>query len=202
MNEYVQAFMTVISLINPVICGAIFVGIQGKQAGNGQNLAAVKAMLSVFIILALSAVFGIKVLGVFGISLDAFSVAGGMILAWMGFAMLGKKPTKPDAQDHDATPRDSNLTPLILFAASPGTITGVITLSVAHVTHGLPVTALVAVALACLVTLLFLLLSSKMGSVSGNSDSLLKDTVSRFMGLIVLAMGVQFALAGLQGFSA
>ena len=47
MNEYVQAFMTVISLINPVICGAIFVGIQGKQAGNGQNLAAVKAMLSV-----------------------------------------------------------------------------------------------------------------------------------------------------------
>lgn len=44
----------------------------------------------------------------------------------------------------DANP---SLTPLILFAASPGTITGVITLSVAHAKSGIPVTALVAVTL-------------------------------------------------------
>jgi multiple antibiotic resistance protein len=38
--------------------------------------------------------------------------------------------------------------PLILFAASPGTITGIITLSVAHTRFGLPITALVAVVVA------------------------------------------------------
>jgi len=203
MNEYIQAFMTVISLINPVICAAIYMKSQSQQPGSGQSLAAVKAMLAVFIILALSAVFGIKVLNMFGISLDAFSVAGGLILAWMGFSMLSKKPTKPDAKDHDAIPDDSaSLTPLILFAASPGTITGVITLSVAHATRGLPMTALVAVALACALTLLVLLLSGRMGSTPHDGSSLLRDTASRFMGLIVLAMGIQFALSGLQAFFA
>lgn len=200
MNEYVQAFMTVISLINPVICGAIFVKSQGNQTGGARKLAALKAMFSVFIILSLSAVFGIRILGIFGISLDAFSVAGGLILAWMGFSMLSKKPDKPDTHDQESIPPKPNLTPLILFAASPGTITGVITLSVAHVSNGLPVTALVAVGLACLITFLFLLASDKMLKDSSSSNSLLRDTVSRFMGLIVLAMGIQFALTGLQAF--
>ncbi len=93
-----------------------------------------------------------------------------------------------------------DLTPLILFAASPGTITGVITLSVAHSALGLPLTALVAVSVACAATLLILLLSIRMGSGSQKGDSLLRDTVSRFMGLIVLAMGIQFALSGLKSF--
>jgi len=55
------------------------------------------------------------------------------------------------------------LTPLILFAAGPGTITGVIT--------------------------------------SINSGGLVHDVTMRFMGLLVLAMGVQFALSGYQSFS-
>ncbi len=200
MNDYAQAFVTVISLINPAICAAIFMKLQSQQTGGGQNMAAVKAMLSVFVILALSSIFGIKVLGMFGISLDAFSVAGGLVLAWMGFTMLSKKPTKPDVQDHDAAQQGASLTPLILFAASPGTITGVITLSASHSTRGIPMAALVGVTLACVVTLLFLLLSSRVGSTSKNSDSLLRDTVSRFMGLIVLAMGIQFALTGFKNF--
>jgi small neutral amino acid transporter SnatA (MarC family) len=49
---------------------------------------------------------------------------------------------------------------------------------------------------------MFLLASSKVGSSSGSSDSLLRDTGSRLMGLIVLAMGIQFALTGLQAFFA
>ena len=39
-------------------------------------------------ILALAALLGVKVLSLFGVSLDAFQVAGGGVLAWMGFSML------------------------------------------------------------------------------------------------------------------
>jgi multiple antibiotic resistance protein len=79
---------------------------------------------------------GVKVLHLFGVSLDAFMVAGGGVLAWLGFAMLrGLPPGSPPAA---ATPgANPSLTPLILFAASPGTITGVITLSVAHAKSGI-----------------------------------------------------------------
>ena len=130
-------------------------------------------------------------------SLDAFMVAGGGVLAWMGFSMLSgqassSSPNAPSAQGKSQTP-------LILFAASPGTITGVITLSAAHTRLGFPVTALVAVAVASVLTWLALLLVARVAhrSVGGGFA---RDAVTRFMGLIVLSMGVQFALAGLRQF--
>src|SRR5262245_13907073 len=53
----------------------------------------------------------------------------------------------------DAAPvAGKSLMPLTLFAASPGTITGVITLSAAHTRFGFPITALAAVVVASAVT--------------------------------------------------
>ncbi len=91
MKDYVQALVTVLSLINPVICATIFMKSQGQLPRKEQIKAAIQAMLTVFSVLALSAVLGTQILGMFGISLSAFSFAGGLILAWMGFSMLGRK---------------------------------------------------------------------------------------------------------------
>ena len=91
------------------------------------------------------------------------------------------------------------LTPLILFAASPGTITGVITLSAAHSRLDLPVTALVAVVVASAVTWVVLLLMGQVADREGGAG-FARATMTSFMGLIVLAMGVQFALTGLRQF--
>ena len=87
---------------------------------------------------------------------------------------------------------------MILFAASPGTITGVITLAVVHTKLLLPVTALVAVAVATVVMWIMMVLVGREGTYSGNG--FLRDTATRFMGLIIIAMGTQFALTGLRDF--
>jgi hypothetical protein len=91
---------------------------------------ATKVTLAVLVILVVAALVGARVLQVFGVSLEAFSIAGGGVLSWIGFSMLrgseGQHPLK------DGADGERSLTPLILFAASPGTITGVITLAVAH----------------------------------------------------------------------
>ena len=87
---------------------------------------------------------------------------------------------------------------MILFAASPGTITGVITLAVAHARLPLPVTALVAVAVATAVMWIAMVLVARGGTRA--SGGFLRDTATRFMGLIVVAMGVQFALTGSRNF--
>ena len=91
-----------------------------------------------------------------------------------------------------------SLTPVILFAASPGTITGVITLAVVHTKLLLPVTALVAVAVATVVMWIMMVLVGREGTHAGNG--FLRDTATRFMGLIIIAMGTQFALTGLRDF--
>jgi small neutral amino acid transporter SnatA (MarC family) len=86
-------------------------------------------------ILAVAALVGTRPLDLFNVSLDAFMVAGGGVLAWMGFSMLSGQGSSGSPDTITASGKDS-LTPLILFAASPGTITGVITLAAAHTRLG------------------------------------------------------------------
>jgi multiple antibiotic resistance protein len=150
------------------------------------------------VILTVSALIGTQLLHLFGVSLDAFMVAGGGVLAWMGFSMLSGQVHSSASHDAPST-SGASLTPLILFAASPGTITGVITLSAAHTGLDLPVTALAAVAVAGLLTWLVLLLVSRVAG-KASEGGWARDMITRFMGLIVLSMGVQFALTGLRKF--
>jgi len=197
MQEQLQAIVTVLSLVNPLVCGAMFARIEAERSALERQVDATKVALAIVIILTAAAIVGTQLLHLFGVSLDAFMVAGGGVLAWMGFSMLSghassASPNAPSAQG-------KSLTPLILFAASPGTITGVITLSAAHTRLSFPVTALVAVAVASVLTWLALLLVARIAhqSVGGGFA---RDAVTSFMGLIVLSMGVQFTLTGLRQF--
>jgi len=198
VGQYAQGIITILSLVNPFICGALFAQAASGKPMAAQVAAASRATLSIAAILSFAAIGGAYLLKTFGISLDAFQAAGGLVLAWMGFLMLrgNSSPTTDSGKSHSG----ASLTPLILFAASPGTITGVITLSIAHTGTELPVTVLVSVAVALAVTWLVMLIVSR--STGGKKQGLMHDVTSRFMGLIVLAMGMQFSLTGLKAFFA
>jgi multiple antibiotic resistance protein len=197
MEQHLQAIVTVLSLVNPLICGAMFAQIEAGQTRATRLADATKAALAVLAILIVAALAGARVLKVFGVSLAAFSIAGGGVLTWIGFSMLRGRSLQGPSKDGAEEKR--SLTPVILFAASPGTITGVITLAVAHAKLALPVTALVAVVVAASIMWIVMVLVAHGGT--RESGGLLRDTATRFMGLIVLAMGVQFALTGFHEFS-
>jgi small neutral amino acid transporter SnatA (MarC family) len=197
MEQHLQAIVTVLSLVNPLICGAMFAQIEAGQTRATRLADATKAALAVLAILIVAALAGARVLKVFGVSLEAFSIAGGGVLTWIGFSML--RGSSLQGPSKDGAEEKRSLTPVILFAASPGTITGVITLAVAHAKLALPVTALVAVVVAAGVMWIVMVLVAHGGT--RESGGLLRDTSTRFMGLIVLAMGVQFALTGFHDFS-
>jgi multiple antibiotic resistance protein len=198
MEQQLQAIVTVLSLVNPLVCGAMFAQIESGQDRAARLADATKAALAVLVILVVAALVGAQVLQVFGISLDAFAIAGGAVLSWIGFTMLGaKSPPDKDTSKVGADQKQS-MTPMILFAASPGTITGVITLSVAHAKVQLPVTALVAVAVATAVMWIAMMLMARAGTRA--PGGFVRDTATRFMGLIIVAMGVQFALTGARSF--
>lgn len=212
MQHQLQAIVTLLALVNPAMSAAIFLQAAGTQSRRVQLSAATKAAVTVFIILVLAALFGASFLQAFGVSLDAFSVAGGGVLVWLGLGMM--KSSQHHASPDPAAPADSQsmLTPLIMFAASPGTITGVITIAVSNTTDRISVTALVAVAVATFVMWLVILLAIQLslrdqrraekGAANDGKQrsSFIRDTITRFMGLIVIAMGVQFALSGLRSF--
>jgi multiple antibiotic resistance protein len=127
-----------------------------------------------------------------------FRIVGGMIIAYMGFDMLSGRHTVGQAPPADADINaQSSLAPLIMFAAGPGTITAVVTLAAVHTPDGLPTTAIVAAVIGAAVTFGALLLAIQMGSRLGQGTQAI---VTRFMGLIVASMGMQFVLEGLKAF--
>src|SRR5437763_3483567 len=138
MQNHLQAIITVLSLVSPAICGAMFAVIEARQSDRARWADAAKIALVVLAILVAAALGGTALLHLCGVSLDAFTVAGGGVLAWMGFSMLRGQPMAPAAAADPSEPNigeaqanaTPSLTPVILFAANPGTITGVITLSI------------------------------------------------------------------------
>jgi multiple antibiotic resistance protein len=177
----------------------MFARIESQRSAVDWRADAMKVALAIAAILAFAALIGTRLLDLFGVSLDAFMVAGGAVLAWMGFSMLSGQASSSQASSDASSALGPSLTPLILFGASPGTITGVITLSAAHTRLGFPLTALVAVALASGVTWLTMLVVARVTHQT-TGRGFARDTITRFMGLIVLSMGVQFALTGLRQF--
>jgi multiple antibiotic resistance protein len=199
LHQMAQAILTVLAVINPVVCGSIFLTLTPDLESRQKRRAAVRAALSILVILVASALIGRHVLGVFGISLDVFQIVGGVIIAYMGFDMLGggQKIAQAPPSSGDGSDARTSLTPLVMFAAGPGTITAVVTLAAAHTPDGLPLSALAASTVGAVATLAVLLLASQLGSrVNRNTQAI----VTRFMGLIVTAMGMQFVLTGYKAF--
>src|SRR5271169_1574197 len=159
-HQMLQAIVTVLAVINPVVCGSIFLTLTRKVALAQRRWAAVRVALSILIILVASALAGLKILSIFDISLDVFRIAGGMIIAYMGFDMLSGRHTVGQAPPTDDDVNvQSSLAPLIMFAAGPGTITAVVTMAAVHTPDGFPLTAMAAAVVGSAVTFAALMLA-------------------------------------------
>ena len=198
LHQILQAIVTVLAVINPVVCGSLFLTLTPNLTAPERRREAAKVALNILIILMGSALVGLKVLSIFGISLDVFRVVGGMIIAYMGFDMLRGSHTVAQAPPGNGdTSVQGSLVPLLMFAAGPGTITAVVTLAAVHTPDGLPMTAIIAAVVGAGVTFVALILAVRLGPRLGRGT---QATVTRFMGLIVASMGMQFVLVGLKAF--
>ena len=145
MKEHIQAVVTILALVNPIICADIFSDYVANIPRQGKVKEAIKVVTTVGIILLIAAITGTPILQAFGVSIDAFSCAGGGILVWIGVGMLRSAQDKPKTGSTESTVSSTSITSLIIFAASPGTITGVITVVASHGHRLLPITAMVGI---------------------------------------------------------
>ena len=191
MEQYIQATIAMLAVINPVVCGAMLLDIQKGKDLNTNIKAAFKSMFIVLLILLISAFGGKFILNIFGISEEAFKIVGGVIIGVIGFQMLFGLNTNTDKNGK------GDLTKLILFAASPGTITMVMTLAALNHYEGIPISAVVGVIVAVLVSIGIILFMLFMASKKDKSG---QGFITKFMGLIIVAMGLQFMLDGIKDF--
>jgi|SRR5262245_7936593 len=75
LHQMVQAIITVLAVINPVVCGSIFLTLTPTLAPAQRRWAAVRVALSILIILVASALIGLRALSV-GVLLRVIAANG------------------------------------------------------------------------------------------------------------------------------
>lgn len=198
-QDYVQAIVTLVAIMNPIGTAPIFQNMVSPLEPARQRVAAVWACIFIAGVLVGSAFFGQAALNIFGISIDAFRAAGGIVLGLMGLNMLqGRKSAEHERLADEKSIRENLLVPFAMpIVAGPGAITGVIVLSSTHDRPGIiPWTALTAIAVATIATGVCLFVVLAFGRfISQDAQRIF----TRFMGLILVAMGMQFLLSGASG---
>jgi multiple antibiotic resistance protein len=193
MGDLGRYVITLLALINPLIC-ALMLRQSTEGASRQVRLGGVgNVVLRTGLILLLSAALGSRLLSTLGISLDVFRIVGGLVIALIGYGMFQSPHPQPE-ESGSGSPLD----PIVIFAASPGTVATVVTLSVMQGPEEGPLLAMAAVAIALGITALTMtVVVLRPGGRPGGGGSSL---VTRFLGLILIAMGRQFVLTNLRDF--
>jgi multiple antibiotic resistance protein len=159
---------------------------------------ACRTSLNVLVILLISFFAGKYLLSFFGISLNSLKIAGGLIIASSGFALLTgsfsrHKGLKKKVKDDALMRSDITLTPLAIpMLAGPGTISLLITYNQMYsllTDKLLVITSILAVSM---VIFILLNISRMITRVMGASGM---NSLSRIIGFIVISIGIEFILS-------
>lgn len=205
IDNIFNAFVTLLVTIDPPGLAPLFLALTVGMNRSERLQVGLRASLIAFAILALFAVAGTTILAVFGITLPAFRVAGGLLLFYIAFEMIFER-----RQDRKEKSADTAITrdhirnvaafPLALpLIAGPGAISATVLLSGTF--PSAPQRALlVAILAACIfVTWVFLVLADRIDRFLGETG---RSILTRLLGVILAALAVQFVADGVKALMA
>ncbi len=198
----------VLPLANPVTTVAVMLALSKGMSEQERKRQSRLCAFYVFLIMTVAYYTGQQVMGIFGISLSGLRIAGGMIVAFIGFRMLFPDDRHDDAPDVEQrvdqrsgkAKRDIAFIPLAMpSTAGPGTIALLIS-TAAMMKDEQPYTPWVmqlapvlVFFLSALVVLICLRSASTIMRWLGQSGV---EAFSRLMGFLLVCMGVQFVING------
>jgi multiple antibiotic resistance protein len=215
-NSFLLAFSALLPLINPVGSALIFLGLVGEASPRTYRALALRITLNTAIFLAVIELTGSAILNFFGISLPIVQLAGGLVVATIGWGLLNEKDSQAATENHKAaaqarvelastteTLRMKTFYPFTFpITAGPGTIVVMLTLSAQASRPGLTQNILGHLCLfaACLVLcgmvyLCYAYAPSLTRAISPNTA----HGILRVIAFILLCIGVQIAWNGLTG---
>ncbi|HBX82964.1 MAG: MarC family protein [Propionibacteriaceae bacterium] len=196
---FIKAFAALFAIMNAFVALPVFLSLTTGYTAQRQRRTAVKATLYSAILAGVILMSGTAVLGFFGISVNDFRIAGGIVLLTIGLSMLSgqgstahsRTPEEQAAQDAQT---DVAFYPMAFpMIVGPGTITTLVLL----VGDASPTTYVsVGTALAAVIGSLGLVLwfAPSIGHLLSQE---LRVVMTRLMGMIIAATAVQMMVAGL-----
>ena len=188
-------------LANPLTTVALFLGLAGNMNNAERNKQALMASVYVFAILMVSWYAGQVVMNTFGISIPGLRIAGGLIVAFIGFRMLFPQQKAHDSMEakikseelQDEPTANIAFVPLAMpSTAGPGPIAMIIS-SASTVKHGVDFPEWVGLAAPPIIVWGSLRSSGAIMRWVGKGGI---EAISRLMGFLLVCMGVQFIING------
>ncbi len=199
----ITVFMGFFAMLNPIGNLPVFMGMVKDFDQKTQKKIARKSTTVAFFIIAIFSIFGHIIFRLFGITLPAFQIAGGIIVFIIGFQMLNARdntihaPTLQERDTLEKEARDMAISPLgIPLLAGPGTISTAMNFVGAEKSITNVLIVILIFAVMCIITY-FMFVSSQV--IARRLDPGLLKVVSRLMGLILAVIAVQMMINGIEG---
>lgn len=202
---FFNSLIGIIAILNPIGNMPIFMEHVENETPKVQQTVAVMMALSIFVLMLVFFLFGNRILGMFGITLPAFRLAGSIMILLVGLRMLQGKSkfenhgietaaVSGDTFDQARNSLSHILVPVGMpLFIGPGTITTVILYSEKSTDITYFLMMIIALFLsACLVGIVLLSSNYIFEKIGRNGTQI----VVRFMGMILCAIAMQFMIDG------
>jgi multiple antibiotic resistance protein len=197
---YLQFFLGLVAAVNPVGIMPVFVSLTGHMSLEDKNKTAATANIAVAIILITSLLAGQVLLDMFSISLDSFRVAGGLLLLSIAFSMmsgkLGEDKQNKQEKSEYVSKEQIGVVPLAMpLMAGPGAISSTIVYGARY--PGMLETTGIIITIVAFALCSWLLYRSAPLIVRFLGQTGI-NVITRIMGLILGALGIEFMANGLK----
>lgn len=202
-EQLIKLFVVLFVVVEPVSLVPMFGALTRGASVRYRRKMALKSTLIAAIILLLFAVSGNWFLGAMGISLDAFKIAGGLLLFMISLDMVfarqsGVRSTTVREQEEARYKEDISVFPLAFpLIAGPGAMATVLLLVGETDQNTLLFAGFIGVlVLVLLLTLAFMLMTPLVMRVLGVTGA---NVISRLLGVVLVALSVQYVIDGVRG---
>lgn len=191
------AFTSVLFIVNPIAMIPTYLVITQKETAQQRAETARRACVSATLILLAFAIGGTAIFKLFGITIDAFRIAGGLILWVVAMDMLhGVRRTQEGQEEitEGSEKEDVALTPLAMpMLAGPGAISTIMVL--AGQAGSMPEKLVVLGSIIVTMVLAWVVLRVGERVVRRMGQTGIR-VMTRIMGLLLAAIAVQFVVTG------
>ena len=197
-SQFFYAFMAFFALMNPISNLPAYMALVADDSQKISRKIAFRSLLIAFVIITVFIFSGDFIFKVFGITIVSFRIAGGILVAVIGYHMINGNHSPSykgmEQQAVNSDPMSIAISPLAMpLFAGPGTITTALSLANGGLQNQL--ITVVAFALLCVITYLLLRSAKQIAGFLGEN---LMKIITKMMGLLLFSIGIQMIIVSVQ----
>ena len=199
LEAFLAVFIPLLIIVNPSSTLALFSAITSGYPKKKRIKTAKSAAVYAAILLIIFAIAGSGILEYLNIEIYSLRIAGGILLAFVGLDMTKRGQQFGETKPGEEQKADLALVPLAMPSlAGPGAITvTIVSMKVLTVEFTLWISILIAIAAILLTMIITYVIFLSSGLVIKALGKKGMDAFTRVMGLLTVAIAIQFALTGI-----